>query len=44
MNELNVTQYRGLIESGVGVRAYGTLIGDGGEFAVTPVPLLLYPN
>jgi uncharacterized protein len=41
---MNVTQYRGFIESGVGVRSCGTLIGAGEEFAVMPVLLLLYPN
>jgi len=35
-------QYLGLVALGVGVGAYGTLIGAGGGFVLMPVLLLLY--
>jgi uncharacterized membrane protein YfcA len=44
MNELGVVQYLGLIALGIGVGAYGTLIGAGGGFVLMPVLLLLYRN
>lgn len=34
----------GLIALGVGVGAFGTLVGAGGGFVLTPVLLLLYPS
>jgi uncharacterized membrane protein YfcA len=34
----------GLVLLGVGVGAYGTMIGAGGGFVLVPVLLLLYPN
>jgi uncharacterized membrane protein YfcA len=36
--------YLGLIALGLGVGAYGTLIGAGGGFVLMPVLLLMYPN
>jgi hypothetical protein len=36
--------YFGLIALGIGVGAYGTLIGAGGGFVLMPVLLLLYPG
>ena len=36
--------YLALIAMGVGVGAYGTLIGAGGGFVLMPVLLLLFPN
>jgi uncharacterized membrane protein YfcA len=36
--------YFGLIALGIGVGAYGTLIGAGGGFVLMPVLLLLYPS
>jgi uncharacterized membrane protein YfcA len=44
MGGLEVEQYLGLLALGVGVGAYGTLIGAGGGFVLMPVLLLLYPN
>lgn len=41
---LGVEQYIGLIALGMGVGAFGTLIGAGGGFVLMPVLLLLYPN
>jgi uncharacterized membrane protein YfcA len=37
-------QYFGLITLGLGVSAYGTLIGAGGGFVLMPLLLLLYPH
>jgi uncharacterized membrane protein YfcA len=37
-------QYVGLVSLGVGVGAYGTLIGAGGGFLLMPLLLLLYPQ
>jgi uncharacterized membrane protein YfcA len=42
MNGLGVEQYLGLVALGLGVGAYGTLIGAGGGFVLMPVLLLLY--
>jgi len=42
MNGFGVEQYLGLVALGVGVGAYGTLIGAGGGFVLMPVLLLLY--
>ena len=42
MNVAGFEQYIGLIALGVGVGAYGTLIGAGGGFVLMPVLLLLY--
>jgi uncharacterized membrane protein YfcA len=44
MNALAAEQYLGLVALGIGVGAYGTLIGAGGGFVLMPVLLLLYPN
>ena len=44
MNGFGVEQYLGLVALGMGVGAYGTLIGAGGGFVLMPVLLLLYPN
>jgi uncharacterized membrane protein YfcA len=44
MGGLEVGQYLGLLALGVGVGAYGTLIGAGGGFVLMPVLLLLYPD
>jgi len=44
MNGLGFEQYLGLVALGVGVGAYGTLIGAGGGFVLMPVLLLLYPD
>jgi uncharacterized protein len=44
MSELGVEQYLGLVALGVGVGAYGTLIGAGGGFVLMPVLLLFYPD
>lgn len=37
-------QYIELISLGIGIGAYGTLIGAGGGFVLMPALLLLYPN
>jgi uncharacterized membrane protein YfcA len=44
MTGLAVEQYLGLLALGLGVGAYGTLIGAGGGFVLMPVLLLLYPQ
>lgn len=44
MTGLEVEQYLGLLALGIGVGAYGTLIGAGGGFVLMPVLLLLYPG
>lgn len=44
MTGLPIEQYLGLLVLGVGVGAYGTLIGAGGGFVLMPVLLLLYPH
>lgn len=44
MNLPGFEHYFGLMALGVGVGAYGTLIGAGGGFVLMPVLLLLYPN
>ena len=44
MNGLGGEQYLGLVALGMGVGAYGTLIGAGGGFVLMPVLLLLYPD
>ena len=44
MNGFGVEQYLGLVALGMGVGAYGTLIGAGGGFVLMPVLLLLYPD
>jgi len=44
MHTPGLEQYLGLIALGLGVGAYGTLIGAGGGFVLMPVLLLLYPN
>lgn len=40
----NLLPYVGLLALGVGVGAYGTLIGAGGGFVLVPILLLLYPH
>ena len=44
MNLPSFEHYVGLISLGIGVGAYGTLIGAGGGFVLMPILLLLYPN
>jgi uncharacterized membrane protein YfcA len=44
MAGLPIEQYFGLLALGIGVGAYGTLIGAGGGFVLMPVLLLLYPH
>jgi hypothetical protein len=44
MTGQEVGPYLGLLALGVGVGAYGTLIGAGGGFVLMPVLLLLYPD
>jgi uncharacterized protein len=44
MTGLAIEQYFGLMALGIGVGAYGTLIGAGGGFVLMPVLLLLYPH
>jgi uncharacterized membrane protein YfcA len=44
MSGFGVEQYLGLVALGIGVGAYGTLIGAGGGFVLMPVLLLLYPD
>jgi len=44
MTDLGAGQYLELVALGVGVGAYGTLIGAGGGFVLMPVLLLMYPN
>lgn len=44
MSGLGAEQYLGLVALGIGVGAYGTLIGAGGGFVLMPVLLLLYPG
>lgn len=44
MSGLGAEQYLGLVALGIGVGAYGTLIGAGGGFVLMPVLLLLYPE
>ena len=41
---MNAEQYLGLAALGIGVGAYGTLIGAGGGFVLMPVLLLLFPK
>jgi uncharacterized protein len=44
MSGLGAEQYLGLLALGIGVGAYGTLIGAGGGFVLMPLLLLLYPD
>jgi uncharacterized membrane protein YfcA len=44
MSGLGAEHYLGLVALGIGVGAYGTLIGAGGGFVLMPVLLLLYPE
>ncbi len=44
MNGLGTEQYLGLVALGIGVGAYGTLMGAGGGFVLMPMLLLMYPN
>jgi uncharacterized protein len=44
MLDPGLEHYLSLIALGIGVGAYGTLIGAGGGFVLMPVLLLLYPN
>ncbi len=44
MNVPGFEHYLGLIALGIGVGAYGTLIGAGGGFVLMPLLLLVYPN
>lgn len=41
---MNAETYLGLVALGIGVGAYGTLIGAGGGFVLMPVLLLLFPH
>jgi uncharacterized membrane protein YfcA len=44
MTDLGAGPYLGLVALGIGVGAYGTLIGAGGGFVLMPILLLMYPN
>lgn len=44
MEILEGERYLSLILLGIGVGAYGTLIGAGGGFVLMPILLLMYPN
>ncbi len=44
MAAFNPASYLGFVALGLGVGAYGTLIGAGGGFVLMPVLLLLYPE